>query len=169
MRCGQKEKTAGIEASLTCGLRDAESVVLKQGTGCLLTLSISTWREPRKTWPSSGSPHVGLAVPALLQAPGDLRAQAGDTWAGGTSSYLVPPQRRGQSACLPILGHTCPPSTGMGHPRTPRGCCSCSPPTQRTVYLGWKRASSSWLAGNIRPSWVTSCLQVFWPRFARLP
>ena len=110
----------------------------------------------------------------LQKPPGDLWAQAGDTWAGGASPPSPPPWQQpgenagGQSAGLPVLGHTCPPSAGMGHPRTPRGCCS-RPPTRRTVCLGWKWASSSCLAGNIRPSWVTSCLQVFWPRFGRLP
>lgn len=54
MRYRQKEKTAGIETSLTCGLRDVDVVVLKQGAGRLLTPFHThvegTWEDLAKLW-----------------------------------------------------------------------------------------------------------------------
>ena len=78
----KKEKTAGIEASLTCGLRDAESVVLKQGTGRLLTpfhINVEgTWEDLAELWeppcgtcsdsPSTSPPRTcGLKSGTLVQ------------------------------------------------------------------------------------------------------
>ena len=113
-----------------------------------------------------GAPMWDLQWQHLQKPPGDLWAQAGDTWADGASPPSPPPWQQpgenagGQSAGLPVLGHTCPPSAGMGHPRTPRGCCSRPPHPKDSLsgvemglllLPGWKYQA---ILGDILPASV---------------
>lgn len=163
----KKEKTAGIEASLTCGLRDAESVVLKQGTGRLLTpfhINVEgTWEDLAELWeppcgtcsdsPSTSPPRTcGLKSGTLVQV------EPHPTFSLPLGNNQV--ETQGPVRLPPRPWAHLPPFSGDGAPRSTQGLLLTAPHPKDSLpgvemclllLPGWKYQA---ILGDILPASV---------------